>query len=116
MREYVEYKKGKLEKLYCMRGSCTNVLGYHEENSNTFKRLPNQEVWPVLLSDGSFQNMLVCSNCLTKCNDNDLDDFDKARKFGWEQELIHRKGLDQTKAQELVSEFSSLKEIVRLKV
>lgn len=111
MVEYIEYRDGKMYELRCMRG-CGNVLGRRKESGDKFVHWTNYRTWPVKLEDGSYQNMLVCAECLPICSEADFANFEESKTWGWKQDLIQRNRMSAEHAEKVVDEFKQKKTIV----
>lgn len=112
MIEYIEYRDGKMYELRCMRDACTNVLG-RQKPDGKFVHWTNCRSVRLILKDGSFQDMFVCPECQSKVTPDNYDSFDKARRYGWTQELINRKGFTEKDAMAMVTSNCVNKDIVK---
>lgn len=109
--EYIEYRDGKMYELRCMRG-CGTVIGRRKEGSDKFVHWNNYRTWPVSLKDGSYQNILVCTECVSICSEADFETFDESRRWGWEQDMIQRNHMSAERAKSEVAKYSEIKAIV----
>jgi hypothetical protein len=108
-------------EVYCMQGCGTLIA------DRKIKKLPDGQekqvlmhqshsrTYPVLISDGSYANMLLCKQCLNKANF-DMDKFEKTMYWGWEttQKEVYKnkKKDDYDKALKRVDDMKALKKIV----
>ncbi len=112
MVEYIVYRDGKMVELKCMKG-CGATIGKRKDDKDKFVHWSSYRTWPVVLQDGSYQNILVCVDCVSLCTEADFPNFIESSRWGWKQDLICRNGMSPENAEKMVNEYADKKTIVK---
>ena len=119
---YLTYDDRGLREVRCMKG-CGAILSQRvETREHTIEGILIREKtiqqahtrqYKVLLQDGSYQNVLVCSDCYLKCSEADFKDFEETSAWGWKEEIKHTRKIDDKEAEAEVEKMCKRKKIVR---
>lgn len=111
--EYLIYDGSRLVEIKCMKG-CGRTIGKLNPKTEKLVAWSNYRTWPLKLSDGSYQNMLVCQECLCSATEDDFEQFDETRQWGWRKELVSKSPQIMTEklAKRMVDDFCKTKKIV----